>query len=207
MEDCSRLGTAMVICAPSGTGKTTLIKRLLDKYDQLGFSVSCTTRPPRQGEVEGRDYFFMEHAAFMHRIEDEFYFAEWAEVHGNYYGTPIKAAHDLLASGRDLLFDVDVQGAKQLKQTLPEACFVFVLPPAKAELERRLRARKTDGEADIILRLLNAAHEIREAAWFDYWVVNDNMEDAFADLCAVYRAARLAPARRRAFLQRLMDEF
>lgn len=207
MADCSRIGTALVMCAPSGTGKTTLVKRLLEKYDRLSFSVSCTTRAPRQGEIDGRDYFFVDRATFMSRIEDEFYFAEWAEVHGNYYGTPLQETRDILASGRDLLFDVDVQGARQLKQTLPEACFVFVLPPARAELERRLRDRKTDSEADIILRLLNSSNEIREADWFDFWVINDNMQEAVEDLCAVYRAASLAPARRRGFLQQLLDEF
>ncbi|MDR1125998.1 MAG: guanylate kinase [Deltaproteobacteria bacterium] len=207
MADCSRIGTALVICAPSGTGKTTLVKRLLEKYAGLSFSVSCTTRDPRPGEVEGKDYFFLDRSAFMSRIEDEFYFAEWAEVHGNYYGTPLEQTRDILASGRDLLFDVDVQGAKQLKQSLPEACFVFVLPPSKAELERRLRNRKTDSEADIILRLLNSSNEMTEADWFDFWVVNDNMEKAFADLCDVYQASRLIPARRRGFLRQLLDEF
>ena len=207
MADCSRIGTALVMCAPSGTGKTTLVKRLLEKFNGLSFSVSCTTRAPRQGEVDGRDYFFLDRAAFMSRIEDEFYFAEWAEVHGNYYGTPLKETREILASGRDLLFDVDVQGAKQLKQSLPEACFVFVLPPSRTELERRLRDRKTDSEADIILRLLNSSHEIQEADWFDFWVVNDDMEEAISDLCAVYQAARLVPKRRRDFLQQLLDEF
>lgn len=201
-----RTGTALVLCAPSGAGKTTLIKRLIEKYDRLKFSVSCTTRAPREGEAEGRDYYFMDKDKFLRLVEEE-YFAEWAEVHGNYYGTPLAATRELLSAGHDLLFDVDVQGATQLEQNLPEAFFAFVLPPSREELEKRLRARKTESEADIALRLFNAAKELREADWFDAWIINDNQEKAFLDLCAVYRAACLNPRRRPEFLQHLLNQF
>lgn len=201
-----RTGTALVICAPSGSGKTTLIKRLIEKYERLTFSISCTTRPPREGEVEGRDYYFMGKDEFLKLVEEE-YFAEWAEVHGNYYGTPLEAARRLLAAGKDLLFDVDVQGAAQLERSLPEAFFVFVLPPSRAELERRLRERGTEDEAAIALRLFNAATELKEAEWFDAWVINDNQEKAFMDLCSAYRAACLSPSRRPEFIKHLLDQF
>ena len=201
-----RTGTALVLCAPSGAGKTTLVKRLIEKYERLTFSVSCTTRPPRAGEVEGRDYYFMGKDEFLKLVEEE-YFAEWAEVHGNYYGTPLAATRKLLAEGKDLLLDVDVQGAAQLEQSLPEAFFAFVLPPSREELERRLRARGTEDEAAIALRLFNAATELKEADWFDAWIINDNQEKAFMDLCSVYRAACLNPGRRPEFLKHLLDQF
>ncbi|MDL2307672.1 guanylate kinase [Desulfovibrio sp. OttesenSCG-928-C06] len=201
-----RTGTALVMCAPSGAGKTTLIKRLIEKYSRLTFSISCTTRPPREGEVDGRDYHFMEKEEFLKLVEEE-YFAEWAEVHGNYYGTPLEATRKLLAEGKDLLFDVDVQGAAQLEQSLPEAFFAFILPPSREELERRLRARGTEDEAAIALRLFNAATELKEAEWFDAWIINDNQEKAFMDLCSVYRAACLNPSRRPEFIKHLLEQF
>ncbi|MDR2892542.1 MAG: guanylate kinase [Deltaproteobacteria bacterium] len=201
-----RTGTAFVLCAPSGAGKTTLVKRLIEKFDRLTFSISCTTRAPREGEVDGRDYHFMEKHKFLALVEEE-YFAEWAEVHGNYYGTPMQATRDLLAAGKDVLFDVDVQGATQLEQSLPEAFFAFILPPSKDELERRLRKRQTEDEAAIALRLSNAATELKEADWFDVWIINDDQEQAFEDLCAAYRAACLNPSHRAGFLENLLGQF
>ena len=198
--------TALVICAPSGAGKTTLIKRLIEKYERLTFSISCTTRAPRTSEVDGKDYHFLDKQKFLTLVEQE-HFAEWAEVHGHYYGTPMQATKDLLAAGKDVLFDVDVQGASQLEQSLPEAFFVFILPPSRAELERRLRERKTEDEAAIALRLFNSSMELKEAEWFDAWIINDDQEKAFADLCSVYRAACLNPWRRPNFLKHLLDQF
>lgn len=206
MSVSPRTGTAFVLCAPSGAGKTTLVKRLIAKYDRLTFSISCTTRAPREGEVDGRDYHFMEKHQFLALVEQE-HFAEWAEVHGHYYGTPMQATRDLLAAGKDVLFDVDVQGATQLEQSLPEAFFAFVLPPSRAELERRLRERQTEDEAAIALRLFNAATELKEADWFDVWIINDDQEKAFADLCAAYRVACLNPSRRPGFLKNLLGQF
>ena len=202
----SRSGVALVVCAPSGTGKTTLIKRFKDNCPDFAFSISCTTRQPRNGECEGKDYHFLSRNEFLSRREQGF-FAEWAEVHGNYYGTPLEAARRLLAAGKDLLFDVDVQGAAQLERSLPEAFFVFVLPPSRAELERRLRERGTEDEAAIALRMFNAATELKEAEWFDAWVINDNQEKAFMDLCSAYRAACLSPSRRPEFIKHLLDQF
>lgn len=187
-----RRGLPLVVCAPSGTGKTTLIKKLRAEFP-LRFSVSCTTRPPRPGEMDGRDYVFLDRAAFQEKLRAG-YFAEWAEVHGNFYGTPLQPLLDRLNQGEDMLFDIDVQGAAQLALSLPEARFVFILPPALDVLARRLRERGTDGEEAIALRLANARVEIRGCHWFDAWIVNDDLERAYADLRAFYLAAALRPS-------------
>lgn len=189
-----RQGIALVLSAPSGAGKTTLIRRLRAEFPGIGYSVSCTTRPPREGEVDGRDYVFLSRPAFEERrARGEF--AEWAEVHGNLYGTPLAPVRDMLAQGRDALFDIDVQGAAQLKLNLAGATFIFILPPSMAELERRLRLRGQDDEAVIARRLANARSELREAAWYDALVVNDDLDTAYDRLRAAYVAATLAPAR------------
>ncbi|MCC8194124.1 MAG: guanylate kinase [Deltaproteobacteria bacterium] len=190
-----RPGIALVLCAPSGAGKTTLSRRLLDDFPAFAFSVSCTTRDPRPGEVDGRDYAFLSKESFI-TLREAGHFAEWAEVHGNFYGTPLAATLETLASGRDLLFDIDVQGAKQLKETLPQAYFVFILPPSKAVLERRLRGRGSESEESVAKRMANAGREIAQAVWFDALVINDSLDEAYADLVAAYRAATLSPGRR-----------
>ncbi|WP_302608427.1 guanylate kinase, partial [uncultured Desulfovibrio sp.] len=138
-----REGIALVLSAPSGTGKTTLIKRLLAEFPHFGYSVSCTTRQPRQGEEHGKDYFFLSREEFERRRAEQA-FAEWAEVHGNFYGTPLAPVKEMLHQGQDVLFDIDVQGAAQLRLTLEEAAFVFILPPSMAELERRLRGMRKE---------------------------------------------------------------
>jgi len=138
-----REGIALVLSAPSGAGKTTLVKRLLAEFLHIGYSVSCTTRQPRQGEVDGKDYIFLSHEEFEQR-RVQGYFAEWAEVHGNFYGTPLAPVKEKLHQGQDVLFDIDVQGAAQLKLSLSEATFAFILPPSLHELENRLRGRGLD---------------------------------------------------------------
>jgi guanylate kinase len=206
MSAFPRTGTALVLCAPSGTGKTTLASRLLQTFKRLSFSISCTTRKPRAGEVDGKEYFFIDKNKFLRLIEEE-YFAEWAEVHGNYYGTPMENSKNMLSAGRDVLFDVDVQGARQLAKAFPEAFFAFLLPPSRDALEKRLRKRDTETDATIALRLFNAANELKEAEWFGAWIINDDIDKAFADVCAVYRAACLNPQLRRHFLPYLLDQF
>ncbi|MDE7371702.1 MAG: guanylate kinase [Desulfovibrio sp.] len=189
-----RQGIALVLSAPSGAGKTTLVRRLRAEFPAIGYSVSCTTRPPRAGEVDGRDYTFLSRPDFeRRRAAGEF--AEWAEVHGNLYGTPLSPVEAMLAEGRDALFDIDVQGAAQLKLNLEAATFVFILPPSLTELERRLRLRGQDDEEVIERRLANARRELREAAWYDALVVNDDLDGAYDRLRAAYLAATLAPAR------------
>ncbi len=188
-----RLGTALVLSAPSGAGKTTLVKKLIQEFPNFGFSISFTTRAPREGEVDGRDYRFTTMEDFLQR-RDRGEFAEWAMVHGNCYGTPLAPLREMLQQGRDVLFDIDVQGAAQLRLALPKARLVFILPPSMQELERRLRSRGTDPEDVIQVRLANAKAEMREARWFDDIVLNDDLDRAYADLRATYVAATLAPS-------------
>ena len=201
-----RPGIALVLCAPSGAGKTTLSKRLLAEFPAFSFSVSCTTRAPRPGETDGKDYHFLTREAFQ-ALREQGHFAEWAEVHGNFYGTPLKATRDILCSGRDLLFDIDVQGAAQLKSTLSQAYFIFILPPSRAVLETRLRGRGSETEETVAKRLDNARTELLQAPWFDALIVNDSLEEAYADLCAAYRAATLSPARRPDLVTDLLKEW
>ena len=189
-----REGIALVLSAPSGAGKTTLVKRLLAEFPHIGYSVSCTTRQPRQGEVDGEDYIFLSHEEFEQR-RVQGYFAEWAEVHGNFYGTPLAPVKEKLHQGQDVLFDIDVQGAAQLKLSLSEATFAFVLPPSLHELENRLRGRGLDDEPTIARRLVNARSEILQARWYDSVIVNDDLDQAYDALRAVYVTAGLAPAR------------
>lgn len=188
----ARHGMALVISAPSGAGKTTLIKRLREEFPHFAYSVSCTTRTPRDGEVDGKDYHFLSRERFV-ALREEGYFAEWAEVHGNFYGTPLAPLRELLRQGRDVLFDIDVQGARQLKKSLAEATFLFVLPPSMGELERRLRQRGQDSEETIARRLRNACQELHEAPWYDFLVVNDDLDAAYERLRAAYVAASLRP--------------
>lgn len=188
-----RHGIALVISAPSGAGKTTLITRLREEFPHFGYSISCTTREPRAGERDGKDYHFWTRARFEAQ-RDAGYFAEWAEVHGNLYGTPLDPLRRMLEQGQDVLFDIDVQGARQMKASLREAVFIFILPPSMAELEKRLHGRGLDSEETIARRLCNACTELREAPWYDYLVVNDDVEAAYARLRAAYLAATLRPA-------------
>jgi guanylate kinase len=192
LADPGRLGVVLVVCAPSGAGKSTLVKRLLSEFPNLRFSVSCTTRPARPGEVDGRDYRFLDRAAFE-SLRAEGHFAEWAEVHGNLYGTPRRPVEEALAGGRDVLFDIDVQGARQLRTSFPEGIFVFVLPPSLAELARRLKGRGTDATEVVARRLDNARRELAAAPEFGFWVVNDDLNAAYDELRAVYLAGRSRP--------------
>ncbi len=199
-----REGIALVLSAPSGAGKSTLCKRLRQEFPNLGFSVSCATRAPREGEVDGKDYCFVSEAEFR-KMRDAGQFAEWAEVHGHFYGTPLAPVRAMLKAGADVLFDVDVRGAAQLKAVMPDAVFVFILPPDMAELRRRLAQRGTEDAAAINMRLANAARELREAFWYDAIIVNDDLDHAYRDLAAVYRAATLAASKNRRFLEKLLE--
>ncbi|MDD6088521.1 MAG: guanylate kinase [Desulfovibrionaceae bacterium] len=195
----ARKGIALVICAPSGAGKTTLTGRLRSEFPNLSYSVSCTTRPPRDGEIQDVDYHFLSQETFL-SLRDNGHFAEWASVHGNFYGTPLKALQEQFDAGKDILFDIDVQGADQLRKTVPNACFVFILPPSLDELERRLRSRGTETEESLSKRLRNARREIMQAAKFDAVIVNDDLNLAYEELRSVYAAACLRPNLRPALL-------
>lgn len=189
-----RSGVALILCAPSGTGKTTLVRMLKTEFPQLSFSVSYTTRAPRGSEVHGRDYFFVSRQEFLALTEKDF-FAEWARVHDNCYGTPRQKTIDILDQGQDIIFDVDVQGAKNLKTGLPATVSVFVFPPSLAELKRRLDFRATDQPDVLERRLANAHQEILEARHFDYWIVNDKLDTAYSELRSIFVAERCRTSR------------
>lgn len=188
-------GLLLVLSAPSGAGKTTLARRLVDAIPEAHFSISATTRSPRGQERDGRDYFFLEYETFQSRI-DEGEFVEWAEVHGHRYGTLQRTLDEALEQGQVALFDIDVQGGSTIKSKYPGAATVFILPPSMAELERRLRERQTDSEEVIARRMAAARIECeRGAAQYDYVIVNDDLERAFGDLLAIIRAERLRRSR------------
>ncbi len=171
-----------VISAPSGAGKTTLCQRLLKDFPNLSLSVSSTTRSPRRGEKNGVDYFFISKEKFQNQI-DENQFAEWAIVHGNYYGTSKEFVTQTIASGKKILLDIDVQGAQSLRQAYPDLCLtLFIAPPDLKALEKRLRGRGTDPEAVIRERLQNAEEELKAAAQFDAIILNDDLEKAYLKL-------------------------
>lgn len=200
-----RNGFAIVLSAPSGAGKTTLLHRLRAEFPDVRFSVSCTTRPKRPDEEDGRDYFFISREEFI-KMRESGGFAEWAEVHGNLYGTPLAPVNTMLGAGQDVLFDIDVQGAAQIRSTIPDACFIFILPPSMRELERRLATRGVNDVESLKKRLANALAEMREAFWYDALIVNDNLDQAYDQLRAAYMAAALAPGRNRAVLEKLLEE-
>jgi len=183
-------GTLLVISAPSGAGKTTLLKRIMAEVPNLGFSVSHTTRPPRPGERNGVDYHFVSRGEFL-AMREGGAFLEWAEVHTNFYGTSKQAVADKLAAGVDLFLDIDVQGAKQIKEAHDlGAVFLFVAPPSWQELEKRLSGRGTETAETVRVRLANARKEMAEAHWYDYLIVNDDLAAATALLKAVLLAER-----------------
>lgn len=182
-------GLLFILCGPSGVGKTTLAHHLLELHSELGFSVSYTTRPPREGEVDGVDYHFVSTGEFQ-RMREEEAFAEWAQVHGNYYGTGVTTIESAWAADRNLIFDIDYQGAKQLQERYPgEAVAVLVTPPSMKELEARLRGRETDSEEVIARRLQGARHELEQWEIYDYAVENAELEAARRDVDQIYRVA------------------
>jgi guanylate kinase len=184
------MSTVFIISAPSGSGKSTLVSRLLKEVEGLTFSVSYTTRAPRGNEVDGQAYHFIDRAEFEARLARN-EFLESAEVFGNYYGTHSSALDAARAQGKDLVLDIDVQGAAQLKKRIPDAVSVFVLAPSRVELEKRLRARSQDKEEVIRRRLADAAREIRNYSLYDYVLVNNDLDLAAETLKAVVRAERV----------------
>lgn len=193
---CSRAGILLILSAPSGAGKTTLAHALLDAVGNLAWSVSYTTRPRRVGEVEGRDYHFVSEAVFL-SLQSQNAFAEWARVHDAYYGTARAMVEDSLTCGQDLLLDIDVQGAAQLKTAYPDAVRVFVLPPSWHELERRLRGRGSEGKMTLDRRIQRARHEADHVEGYDYCVINDTVESGVATLQAILAAERQRVSRLR----------
>lgn len=179
-----------IISSPSGAGKTTLTQRMMPHFPDLTFSVSHTTRKPRANEVNGQDYWFTNADDFRAMIAED-RFAEWAEVHGNFYGTSVSEIDRAKREGKSgILFDVDYQGARQIKAKFPEAIGIFILPPSFEELERRLRGRASDDEAAIQRRFAKAKEEIEHYPFFDYMVQNDDLQRALSELEGIVYAER-----------------
>ncbi len=197
-------GLLIVISAPSGAGKTTLCNGLVNRFPALKESISYTTRAPREGEQDGVDYRFVSVERFQQMIAESA-FAEWAEVHGNFYGTAIATLEEARRDGVDILLDIDCQGARALKDRGINGVFVFVLPPSMAELRRRLESRSSDAQEVIERRIARAAEEIKEARWYDYILVNDHLEDAQQGLAAIVMAARHTTGRMLGQVSKMFD--
>ena len=196
-------GNLYIISAPSGAGKSSLAAKLLDADRNIHLSVSYTTRAPRPGEVDGRDYHFVDKSRFMAMLQRG-EFLESAEVHGNHYGTSEAWIRAQRAAGRDVLLEIDWQGAQQVRRIFSDTIGIFILPPSIAELERRMRQRGQDSEEVVRRRLAVAADEMSHAAEFEYVIINNDFEEARRDLIAVVRASRLAYSRQ---LERYPDIF
>ncbi|HOL48198.1 MAG TPA: guanylate kinase [bacterium] len=182
-------GKLIVISAPSGAGKSTICDELLKRVDNIIFSISVTTRPCRTNEIDGVDYFFISEKEFKEMIEKN-ELLEWAKVHNNYYGTPKDFVIKNLEAGKDVLLDIDVQGAEQVRQKTNDAIFIFIMAPSLEELERRLRNRKTDSEESIQRRLANAKKELEYKDKYDYIIINDIVEKAVNEIIEIIKMNR-----------------
>jgi guanylate kinase len=183
----SRPAFPVVLAAPSGAGKTTLVRMLVERNPDLAFSISATTRPPRPREQDGRDYHFVDDATFDRMIERN-ELVEWAVVHGRRYGTPRREVTGPMEAGTTVLLDIDVQGARQVKRIFPGALLIFVLPPSATELARRLTGRASEDPEQRRRRLANARRELDAVAEFDFAIVNEDLEQALAGVEAILRA-------------------
>ena len=194
MELIKRRGALIVVSAPSGAGKTTLCHEVRQLVPDLFYSVSYTTRAPRPGEVDGKDFHFVTEAEFL-AMRDKDEFAEWAEVHSHRYGTPAKALEGALNRGLDVILDIDTHGARQLRQRYPEAVSVFIMAPSMKELEARLRERKSDEAVEIVRRLNRAREEISAWRQYDYLIINRDVKEAVDQLATVIQAERWRTSR------------
>ncbi len=198
-------GILIVISGFSGAGKGTLVKELLRRYDEYALSVSMTTREPRPGEQEGVDYFFTDRAHFEETIARDG-LVEYAQYCGNYYGTPRAYVEEQLSAGRNVILEIEMQGALKIKEKFPESLLLFVTPPSVAELERRLTGRGTEKPEVIAMRLARAAEESEGVEAYDYIVVNDRLEECAEEIHMLVDAARRAPVRRKELIREIRDE-
>ncbi|HKR14321.1 MAG TPA: guanylate kinase [Pyrinomonadaceae bacterium] len=206
IENPTARGTLFVVSSPSGGGKGTLIRRVLEVVDNLSYSVSYTTRGPRPTEVNGREYFFVDQAEFE-EMNAEGEFLEWACVHGNYYGTSRRQIAEKTATGVDMILEVDVQGAASVRQLLMDSVSVFILPPSYAVLRQRLCNRGTDSPENLELRMRNAPEELKQYSSFDYVIINDEVERAVGQLAAIIYAERARCVRQEGLVQEVIKEF
>jgi guanylate kinase len=199
-------GILFVVSSPSGGGKGTLIQRVLKKIPNLRYSVSFTTRAPRSGEVDGREYFFVSQEKFEQMAADNA-FLEWANVHGKLYGTSSKQVLDEISAGRDIILEVDVQGAASVRLLVPDSVSVFILPPSFEILKQRLEARGTDSPEELELRLRNAPVELNDYSAFQYMILNDNLDQAADQLAAIVYAERARLVRQEAEVRNVVEAF
>ena len=182
-------GLLLIISGPSGVGKGTVLGRLLEIKTNFTLAVSTTTRAPRSGEKPGLAYNFVDHAVFEEMIKEDA-FLEWARVHNHYYGTPLKAINEAIAKGADLVLEIDVQGAVQVREKMPEAVLIFLAPPSMSALEERLKGRGTEDDEKIKQRLVTAGKEMQAYHLYDYLVVNDQVEEAALSVSAIFEAEK-----------------
>ena len=197
-------GNIFIVSAASGTGKTTLVSRVLENNHDIKVSVSHTTRQPREGEINGKHYYFLNVAEFEQLIVNNA-FLEYAKVFDNYYGTSVKEVNALREQGYDVILEIDIQGAEQVRRLLPDACSIFILPPSFPILAERLRGRGTDSTEVIEKRLNKARNEIEQAFMFNYVVINDNLDDAETDITHIIKAHRLKQSVQQRFIEKLLE--
>ncbi len=200
-----REGFLIVVSGPSGVGKGTVCNCLLKEKPELEVSVSVTTRNPRKGEVNGTNYFFTDRNNFL-TLADKGYFLEWAEIYGDLYGTPGGLIKEKRSKGIDIILEIDTQGAREIKKNYPAGIFIFLLPPTLKELKKRIINRNTENEADIEKRMSFALEEIKEMEWYDYVIVNDQIEEAVAKIGAIINAEKCRTARNRFLVNKYFKE-
>ncbi len=188
-RDCPPKGLLIVISGPSGVGKGTISRELMKKYSDITYSVSATTRKPRPGEVHGQDYFFINTEEFLDLVAQDA-LLEWARVYENFYGTPVGFVEGLLNNGQDCILEIDIQGAMQVKGKKPDAVYIFIMPPSKEELIRRITLRGTENQAEIEKRMGQVDHEMAQSSNYDYVVVNDDITTAVKKIRDIIIAER-----------------